>query len=401
MKFFRIFLIYIINISISVAFSGKGTGTIDDPFQIININQLQEIKNDEKANYILMNDIDASETRYWNFGDHDGDTTTPYESMGFEPIFIFSGSLNGNGHLINDLYINRPVADEVSFIIKFNGQIKKLGFENCEIIGGHVAGCLFSEYIYGKIEECYTTGKVITIDTSGNCYSGGFGVISNVYLIKNSYSSCTVISYNKSDSNSDFYVASFCNGVFLPFYNAEYCYTIGKVISLGKGSAFSPDENALNCYWDVDSTGIPDSGGHAAKGLHTPEMKKRATYVGWDFDSVWCIDEGRDYPRLRVFGKCKPESVHEGQNQTDNKFTISPNPASSLVKISYSVPSYSFVRLSVFDIFGNEVDKIISEYQTPGSREASFDSGSLADGMYFVRLCNGTEQRTGKFVKFK
>ena len=49
----------------SYSFSGNGSGTEEDPYQISTVEQLQEMNDDLSAHYILMNDIDASETREW------------------------------------------------------------------------------------------------------------------------------------------------------------------------------------------------------------------------------------------------------------------------------------------------------------------------------------------------
>lgn len=37
----------------------------------------------------------------------------------------------------------------------------------------------------------------------------------------------------------------------------------------------------------------------------TAQMKTKSNYVGWDFDKVWTIKEGEDYPRLRMVKICK------------------------------------------------------------------------------------------------
>lgn len=49
--------------STALSFSGLGSGTEEDPYQITTVHQLQEMNDDLSAHYILMNDIDASETR--------------------------------------------------------------------------------------------------------------------------------------------------------------------------------------------------------------------------------------------------------------------------------------------------------------------------------------------------
>ncbi|MCX8064161.1 MAG: hypothetical protein N3G21_03215 [Candidatus Hydrogenedentes bacterium] len=54
-------------------------------------------------------------------------------------------------------------------------------------------------------------------------------------------------------------------------------------------------------YWDVETSGQSTSDG--GKGRRTAEMKRSGIYVDWDFESVWEIEEGVSYPRLRAFVK--------------------------------------------------------------------------------------------------
>lgn len=51
-----------------ISFSGNGSGTEADPYQITTVEQLQEMNDELDAHYILMNDIDASDTENWNGG---------------------------------------------------------------------------------------------------------------------------------------------------------------------------------------------------------------------------------------------------------------------------------------------------------------------------------------------
>ena len=74
-----------------------GSGTPGDPFQISTCQQLQDISQNLTASYELINAIDCSDTKNWNNG------------AGFIPVGTitsgFSGSLNGNNHVITNLYI--------------------------------------------------------------------------------------------------------------------------------------------------------------------------------------------------------------------------------------------------------------------------------------------------------
>ena len=75
------------------AFSGDGEGTSENPFQVTNCEQLQEMRDNLFASYILMNDIDCSDTINWNGGNG-------FEPIGSNFVTTFSGEFNGNNHKI-------------------------------------------------------------------------------------------------------------------------------------------------------------------------------------------------------------------------------------------------------------------------------------------------------------
>jgi len=56
-------------------------------------------------------------------------------------------------------------------------------------------------------------------------------------------------------------------------------------------------EAVCDSYYDQDTTGQSDTG--KGEPRPTAEMKRQGTYTGWDFDTVWSIDEGESYPYLR------------------------------------------------------------------------------------------------------
>jgi len=78
----------------------------------------------------------------------------------------------------------------------------------------------------------------------------------------------------------------------------------------GFGFAIAPIVGVPNyffaCYWDIDVSENPDDGviNSGAIGKTTEEMYQKNTFVGeveiraWDFDNVWRIKEGEDYPYL-------------------------------------------------------------------------------------------------------
>jgi hypothetical protein len=240
------------------AFSGKGTGTEEDPYQITNVQQLQEMKDDLEANYILMNDIDASETRNWNIADHDDNPATPDSAMGFEPVGKFRGYLDGKGSEITSLYINRPVETEVGLFgscLLVNNVIKNIKMDAHYIVGQDKVGSLCGYIEHGvtlKIENCVSYGKVIGRNyiggLIGTMYTEGMGVFGG---IKNSYTSGAV--------RGNDYVGGFAG-----FCYAERCASDCEVIASGEyKGGFAGVCVASGCYATGDVFGSNLTGGFA------------------------------------------------------------------------------------------------------------------------------------------
>ena len=91
-----------------------GDGSIGDPFQIADIYELQDMSTDLTAHYILINDIDASETSAPSWI-HTPDGLDPIGDSGTP----FTGSLDGQNFIIIDLFIDSFIVPPINVIIAF------------------------------------------------------------------------------------------------------------------------------------------------------------------------------------------------------------------------------------------------------------------------------------------
>jgi hypothetical protein len=335
-------------------FSG-GSGTVDDPWVIKNIDQLQAMKNHLTAYYILGNDIDASTTSTWN-EDLPGN---PGTYLGFEPVGTadnqFTGNFNGQGHKIYDLYINRPATPYVGLFGKANGiVVKNLGLENVNVTGDHYTGGLIglNEAVgEGNMSNCYSTGSVTGGGDMGEGdMAGGLAGEFNGPM-DSCHSSCSVNSsasyvgglvgwtqgtvtncYSTGNVSGHDYVGGFAGGI-STMGDVVNCYSIGSVdgngaiggfvggigsatmvncYSMGVVSGISyvgglvgKDESGgvENSFWDMDTSEQPTSA--LGTGKTTEQMKDVRTYtslewsgeglaVPWDFVGTQYDDEGTD-----------------------------------------------------------------------------------------------------------
>ncbi|RQW08237.1 T9SS C-terminal target domain-containing protein, partial [candidate division KSB1 bacterium] len=63
-----------------------------------------------------------------------------------------------------------------------------------------------------------------------------------------------------------------------------------------------------------------------------------------------------------------------------------PNPFNSSTKISYQIPAASQVELSIYNLLGQKVARLISEKQSAGTYEVDWNAAGFTSGIYFCRL---------------
>lgn len=315
---------------------------------ITNIDELQAVDFSVNLEYHLANDIDASDTINWNGGE------------GFAMIGggIVGSVFDGQRYAINDLYINRPSESWVGLfdytplvvrdvimnhpIITGSSHVGTLSgagvgtISNCEsynvtvhaatenaggLIGhgrdygievpviskcvstgavsgginiGGLVGCLHN----GSISESHSTANVLN-DAWENGGHGGL-VGCNGGTIENCYACGTVTAYNTvTPIETGGFVGSNVGTI-------TKCYSVGSVsppetivTTCTGGFAGQSTPAMIDCYWDVETSGHTDGTSPDAippYGKTTAQMKQQATFVDWDFDTVWKIVEGFAYP---------------------------------------------------------------------------------------------------------
>ncbi len=144
------------------------------------------------------------------------------------------------------------------------------------------------------------------------------------------------------------------------------------------------------------------------------------TATGWSdigFD-VWIIDEttmavawidtttGHDEIWYRTLTIPTPPLVSvekSGINTPQEAILVQnyPNPFNPVTKFSYQLPSESFVELSIFDINGRLVDKIVNQFQPAGYYSVQWNAGNYSTGVYLYKFRADNFQQVGKCLLLK
>ncbi len=78
-----------------------------------------------------------------------------------------------------------------------------------------------------------------------------------------------------------------------------------------------------------------------------------------------------------------------------------PNPFNPSTTIEYSLKQTNQTRLSVYNVAGQEVARLVDGMQQAGAHSVQFDASGLPSGMYFYRLESGNFTRSAKMILLK
>jgi hypothetical protein len=91
-------------------------------------------------------------------------------------------------------------------------------------------------------------------------------------------------------------------------------------------------------------------------------------------------------------------------NQVPVEYSLSqnyPNPFNPTTLIKYSVPKEAFVKLSVFDVLGREMDVLVNETKKAGNYELIVNADNFTSGVYFYKLETAEFTQTRKMIVLK
>ena len=78
-----------------------------------------------------------------------------------------------------------------------------------------------------------------------------------------------------------------------------------------------------------------------------------------------------------------------------------PNPFNPTTKIQFSIPEESLVRLSIYNILGQEIARLVDQELSASIYLVDFDATELPGGIYFYKLQTGAYTQTKKMILAK
>ena len=238
------------------------------------------------SGYELMNDLDFDTNQdgvmdagddYWNAGE--GWLSIGTSSLGPGEANRFTSIFEGNGHVINNLYINRPSDSSVGLFGSINNaQIRQLGLTGplMSVTGEYVVGALVGYVVSNsRITASYNTGSV-----AGSYSVGGLaGAVEANSQITASYNTGSVV--GSSDHVGGLVGVVGFNNQISASYSSGYVQGSSSVGGL-IGASGSINSNIINnSYWATDSSGQSSSDGSS----------EDTGYVGLTLATLQCAIE--------------------------------------------------------------------------------------------------------------
>ena len=260
---------------------GGGDGSINKPFLIEDGYDLNAVRNNLTANYKLVKNIDLTQV----CNESDG--------TGWNPIPAFRGSLDGNGFVIRNMFINRVATNQALFHSTRGGSIINMGLSNFNIVGGaQYAAGLVGQMTTQEclIENCFVSGKILAVGDIG----GLAGRMDGGRII-NSYSEADI----SCTGNNIGGITSVLNNSYALIKNCFYAGTLsGGVNNRGGIAGLVSAGTITNSFYDSTKNPLGSAGGKTKAEMETPASFDSWTDQFYNFEKkVWVLRQG-SYPRL-------------------------------------------------------------------------------------------------------
>ena len=255
------------NISVAPPINQRNTG------EVWTIEELNNIRNNLSGNYNLMRNLDfENDASYDNPANKNSFTT----GAGWNPIANFTGSLEGNGFVIRNLYFNRSVRGGLFGDNCTNATLQNFGLMDVNLTSAERSAILCRGLQNGDINNIFTSG---VLNSTGEFEFGAM----------QSHSRSTIEdTYNLADILNNDRTGGIAGRVDDPIITS---YSVGVTQDKGlAGANPTGGGSTTNCYWDVQSSNVTSDAFSATTGLNTNQMKGMAALknmFGFDFTNKW------------------------------------------------------------------------------------------------------------------
>jgi len=121
----------------------------------------------------------------------------------------------------------------------------------------------------------------------------------------------------------------------------------------------------------------------------------------------WWDNSNNSWKDASIWGEAILKNTVSAVKQTPtvaNSFSLNqnyPNPFNPTTQIQYTIDKVEKVKLTVYNVLGNQVAVLVNSTQAAGTHSASFDASRFASGVYFYKLEAGAKTMSKKMLLLK
>ncbi|MBT3251176.1 MAG: T9SS type A sorting domain-containing protein [Candidatus Marinimicrobia bacterium] len=188
----------------------------------------------------------------------------------------------------------------------------------------------------------------------------------------------------------------------------ELCQTVGCVKETFQVILYDPtmhptqtgDGEILFQYQEIND--IDENGNYSTIGIESPDQTIGIQYIFNNITaggSYWPVEvvsnDNYSYYHLNQnlaikFTTDAPDNVLLGIEPSvlPDQFYLStyPNPFNPVTSILYQVENAGNIEVTIYDVLGRELTKLVNSYHYPGAYQVSWDAANNASGIYLVKL---------------
>ncbi len=110
------------------------------------------------------------------------------------------------------------------------------------------------------------------------------------------------------------------------------------------------------------------------------------------------------FPGMEGFFTANIIGITPISGEVPERFNLSqnyPNPFNPVTDIYFDIPKSAYVKLTVMDLTGQEIEVLVNQQLSAGSYKADWNAAAFSSGIYFYRLETNDFSETKKMILVK
>ncbi len=194
-------------------------------------------------------------------------------------------------------------------------------------------------------------------------------------------------------------------GKLTTIYGGKLADTAGaafKVVDKADASGYTVE---LNIPWTALNLGLPIDSGTVIGYLF--QMDYSSSGTARTGCAQWWDNTNGNWNSSITWGEAmlqKPGTAVKQLPTVVNRFNLDqnyPNPFNPATQIQYTIDKASKVKLTVYNVLGNQVAVLVNQTQQAGTYQTTFDAKNFSSGVYFYKLEAGSKTMSKKMMLLK